>query len=153
MSLSALLQSLPSSEELTYISQGKRRVSFEGPDGLPYVSAGVLFRTADGSVLLQEVNDKPWAWSDFGGKSCVRDNSLQDLAFRKCLDELQHPLITRQWLESQPSRKSFVPKYKYVMFVIQLPQRIVVKGTRWFSPEELAALPADSVRECVMYGY
>lgn len=149
MSLSSLLQSLPSAEELTYKSQGKRRISFEGPDGLPYVSAGVLFLTPDGSLLLQEVTDKPWKWSDFGGKSCVRDASLKDLAFRKCLDELQHPLVTRQWLENQPHTVRYMPKYKYALFVIRLTQRIEAKGSRWFTVKELAELPAESVRECV----
>ena len=98
-------------------------------DGKVYVSAGVLFYTEDprGRVYFMMQGTKDAARvEDFGGKSEKGDASIQDVAFRECMEELNHQGgVTKEFLtEHMQSKRSIeyrIPELKYMLYIVYVP--------------------------------
>lgn len=111
-------------------------------DGRVYISAGVLLYTARYpifSFLMQHIKDDRWAtddivwqWEDLGGKSDKVDKTIQDVAFRECVEET-NGLITKEMLEIyvKDPRSFKFPVYecKYMLYVLYVDENKLEEWT------------------------
>ena len=88
-----------------------------------YISAGVLFYTVvdngDIHFMLQKVKGQSWQYEDFGGKSQQGDQTIKDVAFRECIEEL-NGLVTKEFLLDRPCTEYLVPGNKYIAYLVHL---------------------------------
>lgn len=98
-----------------------------------YVSAGTIFYTNDeqGNIkfLIQQLGPgqkNSWKYEDFGGKSEVGDESLHDVAFRECCEEMNFgkPFHTesllRECLKDKRSIIYTIPEDKYMLYILYI---------------------------------
>jgi 8-oxo-dGTP pyrophosphatase MutT (NUDIX family) len=95
------------------------------------VSAGVIpytFKDDTYHFLLQHLTgtQRSWSYEDFGGKSQVGDQNIEDVAFRECHEETNYsnyfsPDFLRKQLQHERSVIYQIPECKYMMYFIYVP--------------------------------
>ena len=125
--------------DLTSVSETEPRPSFR-INNRTYISAGVLFYTVhdNGTIyfMLQKIKGRPWQYEDFGGKSQLGDQSIKDVAFRECIEEL-NGLITKEFLMSRPCTEYLVPGNKYIAYLIHLDPSFMSNDLSVYGDREL----------------
>jgi hypothetical protein len=105
-----------------------------------YISAGALPYTVskDGTIyfLIQKVKGRSWHYEDFGGKSQLGDQSIKDVAFRECTEELNN-LLTEEFLLSLPCIEHLIACNKYVLYLVELDSSFMDKDLSMFGDHEV----------------
>ncbi len=115
-----------------------------------FVSAGIILYCFDSEgryyFMLQQIHDgaewgSTWDWEDFGGKSDPVDKSIEDVAVRECVEELNFQ-VDRSFIATQiATTSSFryeISECKYMLYIVNVPvEYMTTFSTELFGEQEV----------------